>query len=341
MIIAGGSGTRLWPLSTPNYPKHLLNVDDSDDSLLQATYQRAKQLADHIYVVSEASHIEHVRAQLPDLSDESFIVEPARRGTANCIIAALTYVAQRHDHGEPIAFVHSDHYIRDVSGFVNSMHIACETSQAQDAIVLVGVEPDYPATIFGYIQKADLLDHEHAVYRVKSFREKPDFATAQNYLASGKYLWNCGYFVGSIETFEAKMKSYAPQLLAGYEKLLASNDAEQYKATYLELESDAIDYALIEKVEDLLVVPATFDWMDLGSFGDLHKAVASDERGNALKGMVSVEQVDNSYVQNEEEKPVVVIGLDNVVVVNTPHGVLVSRKDIAHKVGEISKKLQN
>jgi mannose-1-phosphate guanylyltransferase len=108
---------------------------------------------------------------------------------------------------------------------------------------------------------------------------------------------------------------------------------------YLGLTSDAIDYALIEKVDDLLVVPATFDWMDLGSFGDLHKAVESDEAGNSLRGMVHVDQVQHSYIQNDEDKPVVVIGLDDVVVVNTPHGVLVSRKDIAHKVGDISKQL--
>jgi mannose-1-phosphate guanylyltransferase len=339
VIIAGGSGTRLWPLSTPSYPKHLLDVDDSDSSLLQSTYQRASNITDSVYVVSEASHVEHVRTQLPELSDDAFIVEPARRGTANCILAALTYVGNRHEAAEPIAFIHSDHYIRDVDGFVGSLQHAGDISSAHRSIVLVGVEPDYPATIFGYIQKDALLDGEQDIYTVKSFREKPDFETAEAYVASGNYLWNCGYFVGSIETFEAKMRAFAPELLNSYETLLHT-EGDAFTEAYLGLQSDAIDYALIEKVEDLLVLPATFDWMDLGSFGDLHKAVNRDESGNSLKGMVSTEQVNNSFIQNNEEKPVIVIGLDDIVVVNTPHGVLVSHKDVAHKVGDLSKKLQ-
>lgn len=338
VIIAGGSGTRLWPLSTPSYPKHLLSVDGSGNSLLQSTYNRARQLADTVYIVSEASHIQHVRSQLPDLAEDAFIVEPARRGTANAILAALAHIATRHDHNEPIAFIHSDHYIRDSQGFVNSLQIAGEVSNARGSIVLVGVEPDYPATIFGYIQKDALLDHDHTVYAVKSFREKPDFDTAQAYLASGNYLWNCGYFVGSITTFEQTMDAYAPELKANYQALAAASP-EQYEPAYLALTSDAIDYALIEKVDNLLVLPATFDWMDLGSFGDLHKAITHDTDGNAVRGAVSAEQVEQSYIQNDEDKPVIVIGLDNVVVVNTEHGVLVARKDVAHKVGDLSKKL--
>lgn len=339
VIIAGGSGTRLWPLSTPGYPKHLLSVENSEVSLLQETYRRARRLAEHVYVVSEEGHIQHVREQLPDLPEDAFIVEPARRGTANCIIAALAAIADRHDPQEPIAFTHSDHYIRDTDGFVNSIQVASDTSQANQSIVLVGVEPDYPATGFGYIQKDALLGQDQMVYRVKSFQEKPDFQTAKKYLASGNYLWNCGYFVGSTATFEAKMRAFAPDLLGSYERLRAATP-DQYQQVYLELETEAIDYALIEKVDDLLVVPASFDWMDLGSFNDLHKAIGGDECGNVVSGPVRIEQVENSYVENQDEKPVVVIGLDNVVVVNTPNGILVARKDLSQKVGDISKQLE-
>ncbi len=338
VIIAGGSGTRLWPLSTPDYPKHLLKVNGSDTSLLQATYRRASQLADHIYVVSENSHIKHVREQLPDLKPEGFIVEPARRGTANCIIAALSRIAGQHGEDEPIAFIHADHYIRDTAGFVGSLKAAAETSQAHQRIVLVGIEPDYPATCFGYIQKGAAFDSKVLAYNVSSFKEKPDFDTANEYLKSGDYLWNAGYFVGSVKTFRQKMQAYAPDLLAAYDKLNAAGP-EGYEAAYLELKSEAIDYALIEKVKDLLVVQASFDWMDLGSFGDLHKAVGSDEQGNHVHGRVEIEEVDNSFVQNYEEKPLVVLGLDNVVVVNTPKGLLVARKDLSQKIGEISKRL--
>jgi mannose-1-phosphate guanylyltransferase/mannose-6-phosphate isomerase len=339
VIIAGGSGTRLWPLSTPDYPKHLLTINGDDRSLLQHTYDRARGLTDKIYVVSDSSHIDHVRDQLSELPEDAFIVEPARRGTANCIAAALAYIAKKHDTSEPIASIHADHYIRDVDGFNHSFKVATEVSAAKGKIVLVGVEPDYPATGFGYIEKGDVVDEKSLVYEVSSFKEKPAFDVAQEYVASGNYLWNCGYFVGSVDTFKQKMQEFAPDLYGNYEKLSNANP-ENYQDTYLSLESDAIDYALIEKVKDLLVVPASFDWMDLGSFGDLHKAIGGDEKGNHVKGNVEIEEVQNSYVHNQEDgRPVAVIGLDNVVVINTPKGILVARKDMAQKVGEVSKRI--
>jgi mannose-1-phosphate guanylyltransferase len=338
VIIAGGSGTRLWPLSTPDYPKHLLKINGDDRSLLQHTYDRAKNLTDKIYIVSDHSHIDHVREQLPELAEESFIVEPGRRGTANCIIAALVYTSKRHDANEPIVSIHADHYIRDARGFSYSFKIATETSAAEKKIVLVGVEPDFPATGFGYIEKDGLVDEEPLVYGVKSFKEKPDFALARSYINSGNYLWNCGYFVGSINTFKQKMKTYAPELLKTYDKL-ADASSNEYEKIYLSLESAAIDYTLMEKVQDLLVVPASFDWMDLGSFGDLHKAVGGDRKGNHIHGNVEIEEVRNAYIHNQEDKPMAVIGLDNVAVINTPNGILVTRKDLAQKVGEVSKRI--
>lgn len=339
VIVAGGSGTRLWPLSTPDYPKHLLKLNGDPYSLLQHTYERAKQITDQIYVVSESGHISHVKKQLPELSEDHFIIEPARRGTASCIVAALAYIASRHDLDEPIASIHADHYIRDTAGFTHCFQVADEVCRSEKRIVLVGVEPTYPATCFGYIQKGELLKEEPYVFNVHSFKEKPEFDVAEAYFASGNYLWNCGYFVGSINTFVASMQQHAPELYESYQKLLNSSP-EDYEATYLGFKSIAIDYALIEKVPDLLVVPATFDWMDLGSFGDLHKAVGGDDQGNHVHGQVEIEEVQNSFIQNHEEKPVAVIGLDNVVVINTPEGILVTRKDLSQKVGDVSKRFK-
>lgn len=340
-IIAGGSGTRLWPLSTPDYPKHLLKVNNDDRSLLQHTYDRACTLTDNdkIYIVSEASHIEYVREQLPELPKTAFIVEPARRGTASCIIAALSKIARKHDVDEPVAFLAADHYVRDIAGFAHSFKLADKHAKIHKRIVLVGVEPTYPATGLGYIQKEKLLDEQDFIFTVHSFKEKPDRETAKAYLASGSYLWNCSYFIGSLNTFKRAMEAAAPKLLAGYEQLTANSD-EKYTQTYLGLENISIDYALIEKVKDLLVVPASFDWMDLGSFGDLHKAIGGDEQGNHVSGRVEIEEVTNTYIHNQEDKPVAVIGLDNVVVVNTPQGLLVARKDLSQKVGEVSKRFQ-
>lgn len=341
VIIAGGSGTRLWPLSTPSYPKHLLKINGGERSLLQSTYDRAAKISQAVYVLTEASHSDHVREQLPELGEENFVIEPARRGTASCIVAALAHVGDKHEADEPIAVLSADHHIRDVDGFMHSFKVAGEASAKEGRIVLVGVEPDYPATGFGYIQKDGLSDEESFVYNVHSFKEKPEYEVAQEYVKSGNYLWNCGYFVGSLNTFKKHMEKFSPELAKNYETLAATESPEQYQETYLAFENNTIDYALIEKVDDLLVVPAAFDWMDMGSYGDLHKAVESDENGNHVYGSgVEIEGVENCFIQNHEEgKPLAVIGLDNVAVINTPQGILVTRKDLAQKVGEVSKRI--
>lgn len=340
VIIAGGSGTRLWPLSTSSLPKQLLKLT-GEKTLVQNTFDRAKEIADHIYVVPDTSHADLLKTQLPNLKAESFIVEPGRRGTANCILTALNYISKRHDKNEPIAFLWADHHIRDIEGFANSFKIAAESSEKYKAITLIGIEPSYPATGFGYIERDGRVTND--VYKVTSFKEKPDFATAQDYMVSGNYLWNCGYSVGSVNTYIESMKTYAPDFYKDYQKLanIKEVNSDEYQKAYLNLKKQAIDYALIEKVKNLLVVPASFDWIDLGSFKDLHAANLSDEFGNHFRGK-NIEYLDvaNSYVRNEENKPVAIIGLDNVVVINTIDGILVARKDLSQKVGDIAKKIQ-
>lgn len=344
VIIAGGSGTRLWPLSTATNPKQLLRLTN-ERSMVQNTFDRAVKMSENVYVVPDISHAEALKAQLPELDEDHFVVEPGRRGTANCIVAALAHVAKRHDHDEPIAFIHSDHHIRDVEGFVKSFEAAAEVSSAKNTIALIGIEPTYPATGFGYIERNGELADFKSIYKVESFKEKPDFETAKEYMQSGHYLWNCGYFVGSVNTFVAEMQEYAPDLLGNYQRLLAIDDPQEdrYKETYLSFDNEVIDIALIEKSNSLVVVPASFDWMDVGSFKDLHEANEQDELGNYAYGdNIHQVEVENAYIRNEDKsKHVAVIGLDNVVVVNTKDGILIARKDLSHKVGDIAKNIQS
>ncbi|QHU89871.1 NTP transferase domain-containing protein [Candidatus Saccharibacteria bacterium oral taxon 955] len=342
VIIAGGSGTRLWPLSTSAKPKQLLKLVN-DYTMVQNTYNRATTFSKEIYVIPDETIVKLLKQQLPVLDDEHIISEPGRRGTANCIIAALAHIAKNHpDHDEPIAFITADHQVRDVEGFGRSFIKAGEASKALKEIALVGIEPTYPATGFGYIERGAETSQE-SVYEVKSFKEKPDFDTARKYMHAGNYLWNCGCFVGSVNTFLQTMKSSAPALLERYEALMGLDDGtKEYVDTYQSFESDSIDYALIEKAKKLIVTPATFDWMDVGNFKDLHDVNEQDEIGNYICGdKVHMIEVENAYVRNEEEKDIAIIGLDNVVVVNTPDGVLVARKDLAPKVGDIAKKIQS
>jgi len=341
VINAGGSGSRLWPLSTPDYPKHLLQLTGRD-SLLQEAYQRAKQLSDHIYIVTEASHAHHVREQLQELSAEAFIIEPGRRGTAGCIVAGLHYVAARHGSDEPIAFLHADHVIRDIEGFAYSFKLAAEASTEHNKITLIGIEPTSPSSAFGYIQKNGKVNDSGLLYSVKGFTEKPDFEHAKDYVRSGRYLWNCGYFVGSVHTFESALKKFSPLWYKNYQQLTGTKDAANYKKTYLSFESDAIDYTLMEHDTELLVVPASFDWMDVGSFSDVHAAVGTDEIGNHVNcEKIALIDVENSLIINHEpHKQIGIIGLDNVVVINTKHGLLITRKDQDQKVKDVVNKLK-
>ncbi len=340
VIIAGGSGTRLWPLSVGSYPKHLLKLT-GERSGVQEAYDRGKRISDDIYVVTEASHSEHVKKQLPELPDHAFIVEPGRRGTASCFIAALDRVARHHDLDEPIGFLWADHFIRDIDGFVHAFRTAAAQSKHHGRLTLVGVEPTHPSTLFGYIEKGAIIDKAAFVSEVASFKEKPELEQAREFFASGKYLWNSGYNVGSVNVFLGAMKKHAPERYADFQSLQKVKTPEEYDATYLGFENDAIDYALSEKVDNLMVVPATFDWLDIGSFKELYEANNNDGAGNVITGdgVVETIEVENSYIRNDGDKPVAVIGLDNVVVVNTPNGILVARKDLSQRVKEIVKKL--
>lgn len=340
VIIAGGSGTRLWPLSTPDYPKHLLNLTN-ERSLLQNTYGRVRKIAEpeNIFVVSEASHAHHVMEQLADEAPkENILIEPARRGTASCFLLALNEISRRGMDDQAIFFLWSDHVIRDSRGFAGTARLAADLAEQLKRITFVGVEPTHASTGLGYMEKGERLQNGFKnAFELKQFVEKPDLPTATSYFQSGNYLWNTGYMVTTRATLERELKQHNELLWNEYQTLLKSDDV---KAAYLEFENQVIDKALSEKVTDGLVVPGSFDWLDVGSFLDLHGASEQDADGNYLKGgVIDVEQVTNSYVRNEQELPVAVIGLDNVAVVATKNGILVTKKTYAQKVGEISKRI--
>lgn len=344
IIVAGGSGTRLWPLSTPEFPKHLLTIV-GDKSLLQNTFERAKKVTsvDKIYISTEAGHSDHVLEQLPDVPRENVIIEPARRDTMPCILNALQLISTKHPHDEPIASIHADHHIRDVQGFAQALKVAGEVSSEQKRITLLGLEPSQPDSKYGHIHKGGVIDHEDFVYEIQGFKEKPEYALAKEYFESGEYLWNMGYFVAPYTVFDEAIRAHSDlHWSEQLDRLAQSKSQEERDAIYLGFEKLAIDYGLMEKVPSLLVMPGTFDWMDVGSFDDVYKISSQNQQGNATVGQdIQLVDVEDSYVRNVGDKPVAVIGLDNVTVVNTGHGVLVMRTVHSQKVKQVVSGLEN
>lgn len=338
VIIAGGSGTRLWPLSTNDYPKHLLSLTN-DRSLLQNTYDRVSILSDDIFVVTEASHSHHVHNQLPDLSKKNILIEPARRGTASCIVMALSEIKKRGYDDQPVFFLWSDHIIRDKSGFASAIKQGNKLAEETKKLVFFGVEPTYPSTGFGYMHKGKRLENGFKnVFELEKFVEKPDRGTAEQWLETGEYLWNTGYLMGTVETFEREIKTYSSRLWKDYQSLLETKDIENI---YLNFKAEAIEYAFSELVKDALVVPGNFDWADVGSFNDLHSMNRQNSSSNHVRGdNIELENVTNSYIRNEQALPVAVIGLDNIAVIATENGFLVTNKNYAQKVGDVAKRLQ-
>jgi mannose-1-phosphate guanylyltransferase len=344
LIVAGGSGTRLWPLSVSEYPKHLLNIV-GDNSLLQNTFERAKKVTsvDKIYISTEASHSDHVIKQLPELKKSQIIVEPARRDTMPCILSALQFISTRHDHDEPIASIHADSHIRDTEGFARGIKQAGAIAQTNGRITLLGMEPQQPDIKFGYIHKGEIFDEEENVYKISTFKEKPIYEVAKEYFESGEYFWNMGYFVAPFSVFEKKIREHADKSWSTQlDRLQGAINSQERDEIYLDFTKEAIDTALMEKVPDLLVIPGSFDWMDIGSFDDIHRVSAQDPEGNAIKGEnIHVIDSQQAYIRNDDpHKPIAIIGMDNVTVVNTKHGILVMRTDQSQKVKSIATKLK-
>jgi len=226
VILAGGSGTRLWPRSREKSPKHLLTLHGGQ-SLLQSTLKRVSRLTENVYIVTERSQVKSIRAQLPDLADERFIIEPARRGTASALGLAAVVIAERDPQATMLS-VHADHYLgHDEEAYLKTLDAEARWAEAKRSLVTVGLRPPYASTAFGYIQVGPPLegDQAPAVHRVVRFVEKPDLKTAEGFLASGSYLWNLGLFSWPVDVLLSEMSTHAPELADGLEQLGRSRQA--------------------------------------------------------------------------------------------------------------------
>ncbi len=327
VVLAGGSGTRLWPRSREKSPKHLLTLHGRQ-SLLQSTFERVRRLTENVYVVTEQSQVESIRVQLPQLTQERFIIEPARRGTASALGLAALAIAERDPQATMLS-VHADHYLgQDEDAYLLTLDTEARWAEERRALVTVGLRPPYASTAFGYIQVGSPVDEDGAVHRVKAFVEKPDLKTAERYLSSGGYLWNLGLFSWPVDVLFAEMAAHAPALYQGLERVRESRRAgrtDEADVAYKALPTQAIDYAVLERTTNLLVVGAAFEWHDLGSWADLHDILEQDEAGNFVEGESVLIDSKNCMIHSPN-KLVAAVGLEDMVVIETDDAILICPK---------------
>jgi len=326
VIPAGGAGTRLWPRSNQQTPKHLLDLTGTGRSLLQQTYERVAPLAEAVFVLTEERQVPMIEEQLPEAR---FIVEPMARGTVNALgLAALEIAAL--DPEAIMVSVAADHVIQDADGYRESIATAIRTATGGDRLVTIGLRPTYPATGFGYIRVGE---REGEAFRVEEFVEKPTLPRAEDYLAAGTFYWNLSMFAWRTSAFLAELERVAPIYHRG---LLDFRDG---KRAYADLPNEAVDYAVLEKTDRLYLVPATFDWLDVGSWAELLEMLPSDENGNSIDGESAVIDTTGSLL-SAPGKLVAAIGIENLIVIDTEQALLVLPRSRAQDVKKIVEMLR-
>jgi mannose-1-phosphate guanylyltransferase len=322
---AGGAGTRLWPLSRANRPKFLLPLVEGK-SLLQLTAERVAPFSppDRIYTVYGSAHVAAIARQLPELPESNLIVEPAMRGTGAAISLAALLIAKR----DPTAIMGSfaaDHRIGDVPAFQRALSTAIAAAE-EGYLTTIGIEPDRPETGYGYIERGNELALPDA-YFARRFVEKPDLLTAERFVASGRYLWNASMFVWRVDVFLDELARVQPELSGALTRIASSWDdpgqAEAIERAWLDLPLTTIDQGLMELVDEFVVVPAEMDWSDVGDWNGFSELIAADGDENSIYGAVVTQNATRCMVWSETKRPLALVGVDNLAVIDLDDALLI------------------
>ncbi len=319
VIMAGGIGSRFWPMSTPEYPKQFIDVMGTGRTLIQMTVDRFAPICpmSNFWVVTSEKYIDIVKQQLPDIPAENILAEPEARNTAPCIGYACWKIKKHHANAN-IVVTPSDALVINTTEFQRVISDALKFTQSSNAIVTIGIKPSRPETGYGYIAASDEKVINEIV-KVCEFKEKPDLATAEQYLAEGNYFWNAGIFVWNVNTITDAMQRYTPALATIMEEMSSSfytsQEQELVGRLFPTCDKISIDYAVMEKSDDIYTLPAEFGWSDLGSWGSLRTLLPQTEEGNASVGLdVRFYNSKNCVVHTQEVKKVVVEGLNGYIV---------------------------
>lgn len=333
VIMAGGIGSRFWPMSTPERPKQFVDVLGCGRTFIQMTVDRFAGIipSENVWVVTSESYRDIVAEQLPEVPATNILLEPCRRNTAPCIAYASWRIKAINPKAN-IVVSPSDHLVLNIPEFQRVITSALNFAGETDAIVTLGMKPTRPETGYGYIQ-TDLScpsARNNEIFRVDSFKEKPDLETAQNYVQKPNMLWNSGIFVWSVNTIINALRVYAPQINEIFESLLpvygTEREQEIINQKFPECESISVDYAILEKADEIFCFPASFGWSDLGTWGSLRENRKQDRNGNAIIGAnVKAIETSNCVIHCSEEKRVVVQGLDGFIVAEKDDTLLICR----------------
>lgn len=341
LIMAGGQGTRFWPQSVEERPKQFLKLA-GPSTLLRETAERLQPMMDwsDVFVVACSRYIPEIRRELPELEDEQIVVEPVPRNTAPCIGLASRHI-RRFYPDEVVAVLPADHVIQNVREFHRSLYVA-EQAAKDDWLVTFGVPPSYPATGFGYVKRGELLSSEHdlPLYRVDHFEEKPPLNKAREFLAGGEHYWNSGMFVWSIDGIVEEMKKWMPELSGGLERLVACSDPSRSEEIFAGFPKISIDYGVMERTSRAAMVVADFGWNDVGSWRALREVRPSDEAGNVIDNLYEALDSRNCIASIQPDKLLALIGVEGLVVVDTPDALLICAEDRAEEVREIVRRLK-
>lgn len=341
VIPAGGSGTRLWPLSRSARPKFLLPLLGRE-SLLQQTFRRLTRLTDpsRILVVCGPAHAAAIARQLPDLPADNIIIEPSPAGTGPALALASALIQRRNPRAVMGSFA-ADHDVVDVDAFTQAVRTAISTAESGD-LVTIGLEPTRPETGYGYIERTDDVRLECATgtaYRAERFVEKPDIERAQQYVDSGIFLWNAAMFVWRVDALAAEMRRLQPEIFAGVRRIAAAWESREQERVTAEVWSTlpnvTIDTGIMEHASRVAVVPAEMGWSDVGDWHGLGELIEQDDVGNAVRGDLIQIDTTNSVVWSETGRTVATVGLDNVIVVDTEDALLVVDRNRSQDVRKI------
>jgi mannose-1-phosphate guanylyltransferase len=338
-IMAGGIGSRFWPKSRVGLPKQFLDILNTGKTLIQWTYERFSHFipAENIFIVTSDEYTGIVKEQLPQLAEKNIVSEPSRKNTAPCI-AYISFKIQQSNPDATLIVAPADHLIMDNAGFQQTCENAIDFVEKNNALVTLGIKPTYPNTGYGYIQH-DMDAIEDNVYKVKTFTEKPNLELAKTFLLSGDFLWNAGIFIWKIGTIIQGFEEYQPEMFdvffAEKDKFNRESEKEAIERIYPLCSSISIDYAIMEKANNVYVIPSSFGWSDLGTWASAYDNLEKDYLGNAVAGdKVMIIDATQCMISAPHDKLLVLQGLDDFIVVDTNDVLLICKKEKEQEIKE-------